>query len=74
MRIEISAFAESVDKQLEEQGYSISDRDAKLLNDLKWCVLMVHIHGLATDSQRNAMIQKLGKLIEKKAVKEATHE
>ena len=71
MRIEISAFAEPVEKQLESQGYSISEKDKKLLNDLNRCMLMVHIHGLATDGQHNAMIQKFGKLVERKAVKEA---
>lgn len=73
MKIEISAFADPVEAQLKKQGYSIAEKDAKLLNDLSRCVIMVHLHGLATDSQYSAMIQKFGRLIEKKAVKEFDH-
>lgn len=73
MKIEVSAFAEPVEKQLKEQGYFIHEKDAKLLNDLNRCVIMVYLHGLATDSQYSVMIQKFGRLVEKKAFREADH-
>ena len=58
------AVSEPLERQANEQGFTLGDK-RKLLEDLNRCMLMCWIHGLSTDSQHNAMMNKLQKKVMK---------
>ena len=58
------AASEPLERQANEQGFTLGDK-RKLLEDLNRCMLMCWIHGLCTDSQHTAMMNKLHKKIMK---------
>ena len=58
------ALSDPLEKQANAQGFTLGD-EAKLLQDLNRCMVMCGIHGLCTDSQHNAMMDKLQKKVVK---------
>lgn len=63
LTILFGALAESVQKQIEDQGYSISKQDAKHTDELIRAVSFLRIHGILTRSQvtsaENKILQKI---------------
>ena len=58
------ALCEPLEQQANAQGFTLGD-EAELLEELGRCVIMGYIHGICTDSQSDAMIDKLQKKVMK---------
>lgn len=54
------AFADSYEKQANEQGYTLGDR-AELFDKIGHSYNMLRIHGYLTDSQADSVCQKIQK-------------
>lgn len=58
------ALSDPLEQQANEQGFTLGDKE-KLLQDLNRSMIMCWIHGLCTDSQKDAMMNKLQKKVVK---------
>ena len=58
------ALSDSLEQQANAQGFTLGDK-AELLEELGRCMVMVYVHGICTDSQHTAMMNKLHKKIMK---------
>ena len=58
------ALSDPLEQQANAQGFTLGDKE-KLLQDLNRSMIMCWIHGLCTDSQKDAMMKKLQKKIVK---------
>lgn len=58
------ALCDPLEKQANDQGFTLGD-DKEYLEDLERCMLMCWIHGLVTDSQKDAMMKKMQKKVVK---------
>ena len=56
------ALSAPLEQQANAQGFTLGDK-AELLQDLNRSMIMCWIHGLCTDSQHTAMMNKLHKKI-----------
>ena len=60
------ALCDSYEKQANDQGYTLGDK-AEYLEDLGFKTTFIWIHGLLTDSQYDAALKKLQKMLAKAA-------
>ena len=60
VRFHHGAFADSYEKQANEQGYTLGDR-AELFDKIGYSYNMLRIHGYLTDSQADSVCQKIQK-------------
>ena len=58
------ALCDPLEKQANDQGFTLGD-GKEYLEDLERCMLMCWIHGLVTDSQKDAMMKKMQKKVMK---------
>jgi hypothetical protein len=54
------AFADSYEKQANEQGYTLGDK-AEMFDKIAFSYNMLRIHGLLTDSESNKVRQRIQK-------------
>lgn len=57
--ISFGCMADPISDQLERQGYTISESDAKRIHGLVHALNMVRIHGLVSDSTCDTARQRL---------------
>lgn len=58
------ALSDPLEQQANAQGFTLGDNE-ELLQDLNRSMIMCWIHGLCTDSQHTAMMNKLHKKVMK---------
>ena len=58
------ALSDQLEQQANAQGFTLGD-NAELLEELGRCVVIGYVHGICTDSQHTAMMNKLHKKIMK---------
>ena len=58
------ALSDPLEQQANAQGFTLGDK-AELLEELGRCMVMGYVHGICTDSQHTAMMNKLHKKIMK---------
>lgn len=68
IEIDFSAFAEPIQKQLENFGYKLSDEDSEKFQKICKAINMCYFH-VATDSQVESMRKKLMQKIVKSVIK-----
>ena len=61
--IEFGALADPIDKQLLQQGYSITEDEAKRFNRIAESIVMLHLNGIIPDSVRDNGRKKLMKMV-----------
>ena len=60
----LGALSDPLEQHAKAQGFTLGDK-AELLEELGRCMAMGYVHGIYTDSQHTAMINKLHKKIMK---------
>ena len=58
------ALSDPLEQQANAQGLTLGD-EAKQLQDLNRCMVKCWLHGLCTDSQKDAMTKKMQKKVTK---------
>ena len=58
------ALSDPLEQQANEQGFTLGDK-AELLQDLNRSMIMCRLHGLCTESQKDAMVKKMQKKVVK---------
>ena len=58
------ALSDPLEQQANAQGFTLGDKE-ELLQDLNRSMIMCWIHGLCTDSQKDAMMKKMQKKVVK---------
>ena len=56
------ALSDPLEQQANEQGFTLGDK-AELLQDLNRSIIMCWLHGLCTESQKDAMMKKMQKKV-----------
>lgn len=58
------ALSDPLEQQANAQGFTLGDK-AELLEELGRCIAMGYVHGICTDSQKDAMTKKMQKKVMK---------
>lgn len=69
LKVNYGALAPELEKQLNEQGFTLGEK-ADLMEKLKYSLLMLHIHGVLTDSQERIARERLHKKVVTQVLKE----